>query len=490
MHSDLAIHDVIIIGAGFGGLCSAIQLRKAGIQDIVILERASDVGGTWRDNTYPGCACDIPSHLYSYSFAPKKDWSRPYPSQPEIQSYIQDVVQRYALRPLIRFGSSLTAASWQSESHCWRLLINNSETLLARHVITALGGLNRPSIPEIEGRAQFTGVQFHSSQWQHDIDLTGKRVAVVGTGASAIQIVPELAKICSQVTLFQRTPAWLVPRPNRAYGPGMRWAFAHVPGLQGLSRGLIYWVNELITKSWLGSGLMRKLVRFQAREQLRKQVPNEVLRAKLTPNYEPGCKRIAVNNDFLPAVQLPHVQLITDSLARIEPQAIVDNAGQRHEVDAIVWCTGFLVTDPRQDRPRIEAHGVELGQLWQHEPAQTYLGIHVPRFPNLHIITGPNTALGSNSIIFMIECQVRYIVQAIAHSRALGHQALRIKASVVREFYADMQQRMKNTVWASGCASWYASTHLPGSTRIDTLWPRHTTAYWWLTRRFSADRYE
>ncbi len=490
MSAEHDVLDAVIVGAGLGGLCAAIQLREAGFERFVIVERAHEIGGTWRDNTYPGCACDVASHLYSYSFAPKRDWSRPFASQPEIQCYIVDLVQQQGLQAWIRFGANFAGAKWLGDQGIWEVQIKGQAPLLARHIITAQGPLNKPSLPEIEGRASFAGLQFHSSHWPEDLDLAGKRVAVVGTGASAIQIVPEVAKACAQLKVFQRTPAWLVPRGNTPFGPVLRWLFAHVPLVQRANRWRIYWLNEFITQSWLGNKWVRALVRWQAELQLKRQVRDEALRAQLTPSYEPGCKRMAVNDDFLPAMQLPHVQLVTQAISRVEPRGIVDAQGKLHEVDAIVWCTGFKITEFVAQGMRIEGEGgAELGHLTRTQSTATYLGIHAPQFPNLHFIVGPNTGLGSNSIIFMIECQVHYIVQALRASRALGHAPLRVKEEVVQSFYADVQQRMKRTVWASGCANYYTSTHLADGPRIDTLWPRHTTTYWWLTRRFQTHFY-
>jgi cation diffusion facilitator CzcD-associated flavoprotein CzcO len=480
--------DVAILGAGLGGLCAAIALRRAGIHNLLVLERAAEVGGTWRDNTYPGCACDIPSHLYSLSFAPKHNWTQPFPSQPEIQRYILDVVQQFDLRPSIRFNSNVTGARWNDQARRWLIEVNGEETLSARFFVAAPGPLNKVQIPDIQGQAQFKGAQFHSSQWQHGVDLTGKRVAVIGTGASAIQIVPELAKLAQQVHVFQRTPAWLVPRPNQAYSAAKRWAYAHVPGLQKLNRWRIYALNEWVTRSYLGAQSVRKLVRWMAMAHQHKQVRDPALRSRLQPAYEPGCKRILVSNDFYPAMQQPHVHLVDQAIAHIEADAIVTQDGARHPCDAIVWCTGFKVTEFISPQQRIVGeNALELGALWRSQPARTHLGITVAGFPNAFLIVGPNTGLGSNSIIFMIECQVRYIVQAIATVQRHGPQScLRTRSDSQQSFYDSVQQRNQTTVWTSGCTSYYQSS----DGRVDTLWPGHTTRYWWLTRRFNLRVFE
>ena len=483
-------HEVAIIGAGLGGLCAAIQLQKAGVTDYVVLERDSEVGGTWRDNTYPGCACDVPSHLYSYSFAPKLDWTRPYPSQPEIQAYILELVKRYGLRAHVQLHSAMTGARWDAAEKRWHIDVNGHPALRARFLIAATGPLNKVSIPELPGRDVFAGAQFHSSQWRHDVALAGQRVAVIGTGASAIQIVPELAKTAARVDVFQRTPSWLVPRPNRAYSALQRWAFAHVPGLQRANRWRIYWLNEWITRSYLGARSVRGLVRWLALAHLKRQVLSPVLRAQLTPAYEPGCKRIGVSNDFYPALQQPHVHLVTEGIERLEPDAVVTRDGVRHPCDAIVWCTGFKVTEFVDPALKLVGeNGTELGNLWRTQPAQSYLGISVAGFPNMFLVVGPNTGLGSNSIIFMIECQVRYIVQAITHMQQecyKNNSFLRIQYAGQKAFYMQVQHKTQHTVWASGCTSYYQSA----DGRLDTLWPGFTTSYWWRTRRFAPQAYE
>lgn len=490
MFSAAHVHDVLIIGSGFGGLCAAIQLRKAGVQDLVIAERAHEIGGTWRDNTYPGCACDIPSHLYSYSFAPKKDWTRPFPSQSEIQRYLLDIVACFGLRPLIRFGTDIDSNQWQAELGLWRLLTSDGQEIRARHVIAAPGPLNKISMPDIPGRESFAGIQMHSGAWDHSADLRGKRIAVIGTGASAIQIVPELIKTAAHLSVFQRTPAWIVPRPNHAYGPLRRWAYRHVPGLQRLNRWRIYALNELTTASFMGNRVVRGLIRLLTETQLQRQVRDPVLREQLRPHYEPGCKRLAVNDDFYPALQQPLASLVTQAITHIEPDAIVTTDGQRHAVDAIIWCTGFRVTEYIDKNWRIHGEDdVDLGTLWRTQPARAHLGMHVTGFPNMHLIIGPNTGLGSNSIIFMIEAQVRYIVQAVRHSLHTG-RALRLKPQAQEASYRAVQALVPRTVWLSGCGSYYLDTHASGTPRLDTLWPSYTTRYWWLTRRFDPALYE
>jgi len=486
--------DVAIVGAGFGGLCAAIRLRQSGVDSLVILERSTEVGGTWRDNVYPGCACDVPSHLYSFSFEPNTRWTRPYPQQQEIQDYILRVTDTYALRPLIRFNSDVQAMRWLAEQQCWEIELQGQAPLLARHVILATGPLSKPAIPDIPGVDRFTGESFHSSHWRHDIDLKGKRIAVVGTGASAIQFVPEISPDAAHVDVFQRTPAWVLPRWDQPYGAVRRWAYRFVPGLQRLSRWRVYWFNEWIGMGFMGSARMQSLLRRLSGHHLRSQVADPALRDALTPDFNPGCKRLLISNTWFPTLQRPNVSLVTQAVGSIAPNGVVGADGTLYPCDVIVWGTGFKATEfvaPMKihGEPAKGAGAAalvpELGAWWRSNPAATRLGITVAGFPNLFMLVGPNTGLGHNSIIFMIECQVDYIVRALKGLRSRGQTALRLRPDVQRDDYVLMQQKMKGTVWSSGCKSWYQNA----DGHIDTLWPGYTWEYWLKTRRFQVGDY-
>ncbi len=481
--------NVAIVGAGVGGLCAAIQLQKAGHDSIVILERSQEVGGTWRDNDYPGCACDVPSHLYSFSFEPNTEWTRPYPQQREIQSYVLRVTEKYGLRPIIRFGVEVQAMRWLAEQQLWQIDRDGQAPLFAHHVILATGPLNKPAIPKLPGLAEFAGPSFHSSQWRHDVDLTGKRVAVVGTGASAVQFVPEIARTAAQITVFQRTAAWVLPRWDQPYGASRRWAYRYVPGLQRLSRWRVYWFNELVGTGFMGARWMQNFLRRLSGHHLRTQVHSAGMQAALTPNFNPGCKRLLISNTWFPTLQKPNVQLVTQAVAGIARNGVVGADGMVYPCDVIIWGTGFkatefvapmkIVGEAADGAPR------ELGTQWQSKPAATRLGITVAGFPNLFLLVGPNTGLGHNSIIFMIECQVDYIVQALNALKRNGATTLRLRPDVQKDDYARTQLKMKGTVWSSGCHSWYQNAN--GD--IDTLWPGYTWEYWLKTRRFSATDY-
>lgn len=480
--------DVAIVGAGFGGLCAAIRLRESGIDKLCIFERGHEVGGTWRDNDYPGAACDVPSHMYSLSFASRVDWSRPYAQQAEIQRYLLDVTERYALRPLIRFGSVVQSMRWDAIEQAWAVHVEGRAPVLARHVVVATGPLNKPDIPSIPGVDRFAGPMFHSSQWRHDIDLRGKRVAVVGTGASAIQFVPEIAGQVADLTVFQRTPAWVVPRWDKPFGALRRWMFRSVPGLQRLERWRIYWFNETVGLGFLGSQRVQAAVRRLSLAHMRKQIPSESLRAALTPDFAPGCKRLLISNSWFPALQQSHVHLVTHAVAAMESDAVIAADGSRHPCDVVIWGTGFKATEfvaPMQVWGEASTDGSprELGQQWRDEPARTHLGITVAGFPNFFMLVGPNTGLGHNSIVFMIECQVNYIVGALQQAR---RGVLRLKPDAQVADYAEVQRKMLRTVWASGCRSWYQNS----SGQIDTLWPGFTWQYWLKTRRFDPQRYQ
>ncbi len=483
--------EVAIVGAGFGGLCAAIRLRESGVQSLVILERSGEVGGTWRDNVYPGCACDVPSHMYSFSFAPNTQWTRPYPQQQEIQDYILRVTQQYALRPLIRFNSDVQALHWLADQACWTVELQGQEPLLARHVVLATGPLNKPAIPDIPGMGSFAGESFHSGYWRHDVDLKGKRIAVVGTGASAIQFVPEITPDAAQVDVFQRTAAWVVPRFDNPYGALRRWAYRWVPGLQRLSRWRVYWFNEWIGMGFMGSKRMQAMLRRLAGVHLRRQVADPAMRQALTPDFNPGCKRLLISNTWFPALQRPNVRLVTQAVAGIAPKGVVGADGTVYPCDVIIWGTGFKATEfvaPMRVYGEGGAGDVavpELAQTWRTQPAATRLGITVAGFPNLFLLVGPNTGLGHNSIIFMIECQVDYIVRALASLRERGHDTLRLRPEVQQDDYQLNQRKMQGTVWASGCKSWYQNA----DGLIDTLWPGYTWEYWLKTRRFQVGDY-
>jgi cation diffusion facilitator CzcD-associated flavoprotein CzcO len=479
--------DVAIVGAGFGGLCAAIRLRESGVQSLVILERDHEVGGTWRDNVYPGCACDVPSHMYSFSFAPNKEWTRPYPQQQEIQDYILRITDRYALRPLIRFNTEVHAMRWLAEQACWQIEVTGQPPMFARHVILATGPLSKPAIPDIPGVDAFAGEAFHSGTWRHDVELKGKRIAVVGTGASAIQFVPEIAPQAAHVDVFQRTAAWVVPRFDNPYGASRLWAYRWVPGLQRLSRWRVYWFNEWIGTGFMGSVRMQNVLRRLAGHHLRSQVADPVMQKSLTPDFNPGCKRLLISNTWFPTLQLSNIELVTQAVARIEPAGVVGADGTLYPCDVIVWGTGFKATEFVAPM-RIYGEGAdapELGSVWRDQPAATRLGITVAGFPNLFLLVGPNTGLGHNSIIFMIECQVHYIVQALKSLRERNQNVLRLRPEVQQDDYALNQIKMKRTVWASGCKSWYQNAQ----GQIDTLWPGYTWEYWLKTRRFQVSDY-
>jgi len=490
----MTVMDVAIVGAGFGGLCAAIRLRQSGVDSIRILERSDEVGGTWRDNVYPGCACDVPSHLYSFSFEPNPHWSRPYPQQREIQDYILAVTDKYQLRAHIAFNTAVQSMQWLPLESCWEIGVEGQAPLRARHVVLAAGPLNKPAIPDIPGVGDFAGLTMHSGLWRHDVPLAGKRIAVVGTGASAIQFVPEIAPQAAHVTVFQRTAAWVMPRWDQPYGAVRRWLYRNVPGLQRLSRWRVYWFNEWIGMGFMGSQRMQGLLRKLSGHHLRSQVADPALLAVLTPDFNPGCKRLLISNTWFPALQRSNVQLVTEGIARIVPKGLVAADGTLHTCDVIIWGTGFKATEfvaPMRvyGEPSVDAAQQEplpeLGALWRSSPAATRLGITVAGFPNLFMLVGPNTGLGHNSIIFMIECQVNYIAQALLSARQRGQVVLRLRPNVQRDDYTLIQQKMKGTVWASGCKSWYQ--HADG--HIDTLWPGYTWEYWLQTRRFQVADY-
>ncbi len=479
--------EIAIIGAGLGGLCAAIRLQQQGITSITVLERNAEVGGTWRDNVYPGCACDVPSHLYSLSFEPNTEWTRPYPQRAEIQAYILRVVEKYRLRNVIRFNTEVSHMRWMPELLHWQIDVQGQASLQARQVILATGPLNKPLIPNVPGIETFQGVAFHSNQWRADVSLAGKRVAVVGTGASAVQLVPEIAPQCKTLTVFQRTPAWVLPRKDVLYGPFKLWMYRHVPGLQRLNRWRVYWFNEFIGMGFMGSKRVQNLLRGYSRLHMRQQIADKALRNALTPSFTPGCKRLLISNTWFPALQQSNVTLVTQPVTQIAPQGVVSAQGTLYPCDVIIWGTGFKATEfVTPMKIWGEAGQPELSDLWRNQPAASRLGISVAGFPNLFMLVGPSTGLGHNSIIFMIEAQVDYIIKALKSLADAGRTALKLRPAAQSQDYAAIQQKMKRTVWATGCHSWYQSA----DGHIDTLWPGFTWQYWLDTRGFDTAQYE
>jgi cation diffusion facilitator CzcD-associated flavoprotein CzcO len=474
---------IAVLGTGFSGLGMAIRLKQRGYDDFVVLERATDIGGTWRDNTYPGCACDIPSHLYSFSFAPNPDWSHQYPRQTEIRDYLRSCADRFGILPHILWNSAVIDAAWNEDELRWHIT-TPQQHLTADVFISGNGPLNEPSFPALPGIEHFEGTLFHSSQWQHDYDLRGKRVAVIGTGASSIQFVPQIQPVVDHLLLFQRTPAWIVPRLDYPIPASQRALFRRLPITQRLKRLRIYLRNELTALGLLYRPKLMKAGIEIAQKHLESQVPDPILRAKLTPNYAMGCKRILVSGDFYPALGQPNVDVITDHIREVRAQRIVTADVQEHAVDAMICGTGFHVTDTSFPGHVRGCGGQTLAEAWQAGPS-AYLGTAVAGFPNLFILIGPNTGLGHSSMVYMIEAQVVYILDALDVMRRRDVQAVSLRPEVQATFLAEMRRRMQGTAWSSGCSSWYLDAHGHNT----TLWPGFTFEFKHRTRRFDVKSY-
>jgi cation diffusion facilitator CzcD-associated flavoprotein CzcO len=482
----MRVHTVVI-GTGFSGLGMAIQLKRDGRDDFVVLEKADDVGGTWRDNTYPGCACDIQSHMYSFSFEQNPDWTRSFSPQPEIWAYLRRVTDSYGLRRHIRFGTEVTGARWDPDEHRWHVTTAGGEEYVARFVVSGIGGLHIPNVPKLPGIEDFAGTAFHSARWDHSYDLAGKRVAVVGTGASAIQFVPRIAPSVGRLSVFQRTPPWIMPKPDHAIPGWMRRLFRAVPGAQRAYRALLYWLLESRAMGFNGRPGLMKVAQRIALRHMHKAIADPELRRKLTPDYVMGCKRVLIANDYYPALRRPNVEVVTDGVASVREHSIVDTAGVEHEVDAIIYGTGFHVTDAFDYVNIIGVDGRDLSKEWRTNGIQTHYGITVAGYPNLFFLLGPNTALGHNSVVFMIESQIRYVAQAMALVERTGAAALEPKESAQARFQSDIQRKLVEGVWTQGgCTSWYLDAH--GVNR--TIWPGFTWRYWQRTRRLDPADYE
>lgn len=482
--------QVAIIGAGFAGLGTAIRLQLSGRHSFVIYERASDVGGTWRENTYPGCACDVPSHLYSFSFAPNPNWSKAYSPQPEIYRYLQGCVEQFGLRNSIRFNTEVVDTRWLESAACWQLTDQHGGVLTARVVVAATGPLNRPSVPDLPGLGTFNGTTFHSARWNHDYDLRGKRVAVIGTGASAIQLVPEIASIAAQLTVFQRTAPYVTPRQNRNYARWQQRLYAAVPALQKLHRSGFYWFNELFGLSFMGNETINKLGTATARKHLERQIKDPELRRKVWPNYKLGCKRILVSDDYYPALTRPNVELVTDRIEAVTPAGIRTRSASQDSTerpfDALIFSTGFVVADIYLNQLIIGRNSRDLLSEWAQTGAQALFGLTVSGFPNLLFMLGPNTGLGHTSVLHMIESQITYLLDYLQQLEQKGDDAfLDVKPEAQRTHNEQIQQQLAGTVWSSGCQSWYMNQQGKNT----TLWPDLTVTYRKATRRVNMADY-
>jgi cation diffusion facilitator CzcD-associated flavoprotein CzcO len=478
---------VAVIGAGFGGIGMAAMLGRAGIPDVVVLERAAELGGTWRDNSYPGAACDVPSHLYCFSFAPNPDWSRSFSPQREIWDYLRRVADAEGVTGKIRFGHEVTAARWDPGACRWRLE-TTAGALTARFLVSAAGPLSDPLIPELPGLGSFEGTVFHSATWNHDHDLTGRNVTVIGTGASAIQFVPRIQPAVGRLTVFQRTPPWILPRRDREITRIERWLFRHAPLTQRAARAGIYWGREAYATGFVKNPDMMKAAEALALRHMGRQVSDPDLRARLTPSYRMGCKRILLSSDYYPALTQPNTTLVSDGIAEIREKAVVGRDGIAYDADTIIFGTGFHVTDFPVAQRIYGPGDVSLADLWSAPGAPTaYRGTTAAGFPNLFVLTGPNTGLGHSSQVFMIEAQIRYVVGAVAHASAHGAARIEVRPAAQAAYDQQVQQKMGRTVWVTGgCKSWY----LDARGRNVTLWPGFTWPFAKQTRRFDPDSYD
>ncbi|GAA4661469.1 NAD(P)/FAD-dependent oxidoreductase [Amycolatopsis dongchuanensis] len=477
--------DVVIVGAGFSGLGVAALLDKAGVRSIRILEAADDVGGAWRDNSYPGCGCDIPSPLYSYSFDQKPDWTRLFAGQPEILDYLRGVARRRGLIDRTRFGQRVQRARWVEADGRWEILTSTGDSYRARFLICAVGPLHHPAYPDLPGVETFDGPVFHSATWRHDVDLTGQRVAVIGTGASAIQFVPAIVDQVAALTIFQRTPPWIVPKADRPFDERHRRLARWVPPYRWWVRERLFWIHENRAAGFVTDPAAMEKTAVLARRLIQKQVPDPELREIVTPDYTIGCKRLLISSDWYPALTRPHVAVRRGGVAEVRPRAIVGEDGAETTADVLIYGTGF----DSQNTVRIDIvgrDGLTLAEAWS-KGNQAYLGTVVAGFPNMFLMVGPNTGLGHNSQVFMIESQARYIVDSLRKLRRRGAECMEVRPEVQDSFNDWLDSRMAGTVWQTGgCRSWYQD---PRSGRNTVLWPDTTIAFWRRTRRARMSDY-
>ncbi len=460
-------YEVIIIGSGFGGIATAIKLQEAGIHDYVILERAPEPGGTWWQNTYPGAAVDVQSPLYCLKHEPY-DWSRMFALQPEILAYTNHLLDKHRLRNKIQCNQEVTAATYDEQKHCWQVATASDRLFTAPVLVNASGILSQPAIPDIPGRQQFQGASFHTSQWNHDFDYKGKRVAVIGTGASAVQVVPAIAPQVAQLYVLQRTPHWLLPRPDRVIPKWERQLYKKVPLVQRLVREWLYWKLEARMIAFKGNQAALRFFRNKALRYIKKQVKDPALRQKLTPDFMLGCKRVLLSNDYYPALQRENVRLVTGGIERITPTGIQTKQGEHLEVDLIVWATGFHAAEDNIPYPVRGRQGLLLQDYWQ-DGAHAYIGTAIPHFPNFFILAGPNTGIGHTSALHIIESQLNYVMDALLKMRQHGWHSVEVKEDIEQTYNQWVQEKMQKTVWQTGgCHSWYQTADGKNTTLYPT----------------------
>jgi cation diffusion facilitator CzcD-associated flavoprotein CzcO len=478
------VHEMAIVGAGFGGLGMAIRLKQAGRDDFVLIERGEDVGGTWWANSYPGCQCDIPSNLYSFSFAPNPNWDRAYPMRDQLLEYLRNCAERFGVMPHTRLRTELLEARWLGDEQRWELETTTGP-LAARVLVAAPGLLSEPFSPPLPGLDRFEGNCFHTAEWDHSDDLTGKRVALLGSGASAVQVVPEIQPLVAKLHLFQRTPPWVIPHTDHPVAQAMRDLYGRVPVLQSLSRAGVYALRESVAVGITRDRRWLKAQELNARLHLRRQVPDPELRERLTPQYEIFCKRIILSNRWYPALQEPNVDLVSSGVREVRERSVVDGDGVEREIDTLILATGFKPAElPIAERIR-GRDGSSLAEVWDGSP-EAYLGTTVAGFPNLLFLYGPNLNTGHSSVVYMLESQIAYALDALHTMHLRGAAEFDVRPEAQAAYNEEIQARLETTVWnTGGCSSWY----IDRNGRNSIQWPGFTFEYRRRTRSFDAEAY-
>ena len=485
MHEELPHHDLAIVGSGFAGLGMAIEAKRAGIEQIIVLERADTLGGTWRDNHYPGCGCDVPTPLYSYSFAPNPYWSHLYARSDEIRSYLERCADEFDVRHLIRFGSEVTGARWDDERQRWQVLIDHEPALTASFLVGGFGGLSRPAYPDIDGLESFEGKVFHSAQWDHAADLAGQRVGVIGTGASAIQLIPRVAKAAHRVDVFQRTPPWVVPKLDRRITAAEQRLYATLPVTQKALRAAIFSITEAVGIAITRYPALLAIGERWSARHMRRAIADPQLRAAVTPNYRLGCKRILPSNDYYPAIARDNVTLVADGIDRITSRGVLTSDGTEHPLDVLVCSTGFQIEEVFMHLDVQGRDGLTLTDAWA-SGIEAHRGTTIAGFPNMALLSGPNTGTGSTSQVYMIEAQIHYVLELLSELRGRCGGSIEVRAEAQRAYNTWLQKQMQRTVWLrGGCHSWYLDSE--GVNR--TLYPGLSSGFWRSLRRVRADEY-